>query len=608
MFQFYCLKLNLTIFLVVGLLFSLYIDSALAQALHDSSLDTENSPLTPLVNINRQSFDITKQSVILSQLPNPITPRSPEPSKPTPQQPAPAPQTPLEVPPSNIPPSQNLPKIPGSITVSRFEFIGNTAFSNKKLTEITAKFTRKPITFAQLLEAEAAVTKLYTDAGYINSGAVIPANQIFSPKGAVVKIQIIEGGIEDIKVTGTRRLNPNYIRSRLKLASSKPLNRERLLEGLQLLQLNPLIKNISAELSAGSRPDLSLLEVKVVEANSFHPAFFADNARVPTVGSFRRGISINEGNALGFGDDLSFQYTNTDGSNAYDLSYTVPINAHNSTINFSAGLTDTQVVEPPFNRLNITGDSSYLDLSFRQPIIQTPNQELALGLTLSHEESQTKLFGENFLLSPGANQQGQTNISAVRFFQDYTQRSPREVFALHSQFSLGVGWFDATVHSQPPDSRFFAWRGQEQYVRLLAPDTLLVLRSDMQLSTRALVPLEQISVGGLQSVRGYRQDQLLTDNGFLASAEVRFPILRVKDVEGLLQVVPFLDFGVGWNSSGNRSPNRNTLVGLGVGLQWQMSNKFNARFDYGIPLIDVHNKGRTLQENGFYFSLNYSPF
>nr|WP_256498713.1 BamA/TamA family outer membrane protein [Chroococcidiopsis sp. CCNUC1] len=168
--------------------------------------------------------------------------------------------------------------------------------------------------------------------------------------------------------------------------------------------------------------------------------------------------------------------------------------------------------------------------------------------------------------------------------------------------------FDATINSDPPDSRFFSWRGQGQYVRQLAPDMLFVLRSDLQFASETLVPLEQIGIGGFQSVRGYRQDQLLTDNGLFTSAEVRFPVLRAKDIEGVLQVVPFVDFGLGWNGSDNPDPDPNSLVGVGLGLQWQMGDRLNARLDYGIPLTDVDSRNRTWQENGWYFSVNYSPF
>lgn len=559
----WCLMKKLTILLTLVMLVACYSDRALAGSLPDDSLGPISIPHTP-------------------------------------------PQAPLKPLPT-LPSSEERSKLPGSITVTRFEFDGNTAFSDEKLTEVTVPFTNRPLTFASLLQAETAVTKLYTEAGYINSGAVIPSGQTLSKEGGVVKIQIIEGGVEEIGVTGTRRLNSNYVRSRLALATAKPLNQNRLLEALQLLQLDPLIQNLSAELSAGSRPELSVLSVRVQEADSFNTEFFTDNGRAPSVGSFRRGVRINQANLLGFGDGLGVEYANTDGSNAFALSYRVPVNSRNGTVSLAGGLTNTEVVEPPFDRLDIIGDSYYFELGFRQPVIQTPTKEFALGLTVSRQESETEILGEDFPLSVGADEDGETRISAVRFFQDWTQRSREEVFAVRSQFSLGVGIFDATINDEPPDSRFFSWRGQGQYVRLLAPETLLVVRADLQLSTRALVPLEQIGLGGLRSVRGYRQDVLLTDNGFFAAAEVRLPILRIESVEGVLQVVPFIDFGIGWNSSARPDPAPNSLVGIGLGLQWQMGDRFSARLDYGIPLTDIEDRDRTLQEDGFYFSVNYNP-
>jgi hemolysin activation/secretion protein len=529
-----------------------------------------------------------------------------------PKQPIPIPQPRLEpfleLPPQTFPSSEEPLDLPESIIVSKFEFDGNTAFSDEKLTKVTAQFTKRSLTFIELLQVEATIAKLYTDAGYINCGAVIPAGQTLSQQGSVVKIQIIEGGLEEIAVTGTRRLNSNYIRSRLAIAAARPLNQKRLLSALQLLQLDPLIQNISAEVSAGSRPELSLLTVKVVETDSFDTEFFLDNGRAPSVGSLRRGVRIKEGNLFGFGDGLNLEYINTDGSNTFDLRYNIPINPRNGTITIRGGLTSTKVVEPPFDRIDIIGNSNYFELGFRQPLILSPNREFAVGLSALRQESKSQLLGRGFPLSAGANEQGETRIFALQFFQEYQQRNFQEALALRSQFNLGLDIFNATVNNEAPDSRFFSWRGQGQYVRLLAPQTLLVIRSDLQFSTRALVPLEQFGLGGLGSVRGYRQDILLTDNGFLASAEVQLPVLRLKNVGGVLQVVPFIDFGVGWNSSGNPDPNPNTLLGLGLGLQWQMGDRLNVRLDYGIPLTDIQDRGRTLQEDGIYFSIVANPF
>lgn len=548
-------------------------------------------------------------------LPSPDSPSVPrnevEPPSQAPIQQAPPTQLPppeqlLEPSPSNPQSPNPIPgKVPDKIRVERFEFEGNTAISDAELRKATQEFTGRDISFAELFQARSKVTQLYIDRGYITSGALIPPQTL---QGGVVKIQIVEGSLESINVSGTRRLNPDYVRSRIAIATFKPLNRERLLQALQLLQLNPLIKNLSAELAAGTQPGSSVLEVRVSEAKTGNVQISLDNNRAPSVGSFNRRVQINEANLSGAGDNLSLGYSNTDGSNGLDLSYTLPINARNGTIRFSYGTTSSNVIEPPFDRLDINASSRYYELSLRQPVVQTPSEELAIGVTASRQESETSVLEIPFPLSLGADDNGRTRISALRFFQEWTKRNSREVIAARSQFSVGVNAFGSTLNSNPPDSRFFSWRGQAQWVRLLAPDTLFLIRGDMQLADRALVPLEQIGLGGQQSIRGYRQDILLTDNGVLASAEVRIPVLRLPQWNTLVQVAPFFDIGKAWNNEGRDDPDPSVLASVGLGLQLQITDRITARLDYGIPLVSVSSNKRTWQENGFYFSIVATPF
>jgi hemolysin activation/secretion protein len=586
--------------------------STLSTKTQETELFNRGEKLEENIDRKKTDFDIDRDSHLSqlpdpSQLPNPILPREPE--LPAPTAPQPPPPPPLQPTPLTPVPGDATPGIPGTIRVSGFEFEGNTAFSDRELAEVIKEFAGRDITFAELIAAEAAVTQKYVAAGYINSGAVIPADQTFPRSGGVVKIRIVEGGLDEIQITGNRRLNSNYVRSRLERATRRPLNRDRLLEALQLLQLDPLIANISAELQAGSRPENSRLEVRVKEAESFSGEVFADNNRSPSVGSFRRGVRINQANLLGLGDGLEVSYANTDGSNEFNGSYTVPVNARNGTIRFAASAASTNIIEEPFDAVDIEGKSRTYELSYRQPIVEKPDQTLALGLSFSRQESDTFLMGERFALSAGANERGETRVSAVRFFQEYVQRSSNQVFAARSQFSLGTKFLGATGNDSGPDSRFLAWRGQAQYVRLLAPETLLIVRSDIQLADRPLLSLEQIGIGGVQSVRGYRQDLLLTDSGAIASAEVRIPVWRVPEVEGLLQIAPFIDFGVGWNQSGEKpNPESDKLLGAGLGLVWQMGDRLNVRLDYGIPLINARSGDRSLQEKGIYFRINYFPF
>ena len=542
--------------------------------------------------------------------PQDIQPPSAPPSPP-PQPPAPLPPPSDLFRPSNpVPtPNEQIPSVSETLTVKRFEVLGSTVFSREELAKVLAPFTNKPIAFAQLLQARTAISELYINNGYLTSGAYIPPQILTS---GVVKIQVVEGGLEDILVTGTRRLNRNYVRSRLALATKAPLKRDRLLQALQLLQQNPLIQNLSAELGAGSRPGTSVLSITVREAKSFNTQVALDNGRSPSVGSFRRRLQINEANLLGLGDNLTVGYTNTDGSNSFDASYTLPLNPRNGTLTFNYGTTSSNVIERPFNILDIESASRYYDLTFRQPIVQTPTQEFALGLTASRRESDiSSLLQREGLpaseLSPGADEQGRTRVSSLQFFQEWTSRNSREVIAVRSQFNFGIGAFDATINTNAPDSRFFSWQGQAQWVRLLAEDTLLLVRGNMQLGDRALLPIEQFGLGGLGSVRGYRQDLLLTDNGVFATAEIQYPILRIPQWQGVLQVVPFFDVGSAWNS-GRENPDINTLASVGLGLQWRQSDRFTARLDWGIPLVSVDSRERTWQENGVYFSILYNPF
>ncbi|HHP7244588.1 MAG TPA: ShlB/FhaC/HecB family hemolysin secretion/activation protein, partial [Elainellaceae cyanobacterium] len=308
----------------------------------------------------------------------PSTEPLPEPAAP---QPLPPPDELLRPPaPADEPPETVPGEIPDTILVERFQVEGSTIFDPDLLAEVAKRavieelaaptepdgsgpMINQPLSFAQLLQARSAVTEYYTDRGYITSGAFIPPQVLDS---GVVIIQVIEGRLEDIDVSVEGRLIPGYVRSRLRRFSGPPLNVDRLLEGLQLLQLDPLVQTISAELAAGARPGTSILDVDVVQADAFDIDIVLDNGRSPSVGSFRRGVQATHANLLGLGDQLSVGYRNTDGSDTVDVSYTIPVNPRNGTVAFSYGTTDSEVIEDPFNFLDIQSESRFYEFTVRQ--------------------------------------------------------------------------------------------------------------------------------------------------------------------------------------------------------------------------------------------------
>jgi len=531
-----------------------------------------------LQSIATQAAPLKPKSVIPKDFSPKVTPKVPtEPTKlPHPDRLLPPLKTPTSPSPS-FPLNNNLELI----IVKKFEVTGSSVFSDRELDAITTPYLDQPLSIFELLQIRTKITELYIDRGYITSGAYLPEQDL--QKG-IVKIQIVEGGLAEIKIKGLTRLNEDYIKSRLVIATGKPLNRNRLLEALQLLQINPLIENISAN-------------------------FTLDNSRTPSVGSERRQIQLNEANLTGIGDRLSISYSNTNGSNAFDVSYTIPFNPNNGTIGMSFGTSVSNVIEPPFNILDITSNSRNYELTLRQPILQNTVQDLALGLSLSHRQSSASLL--NGLIpfpSIETGTDGQTRVTALRFFQEYVQRSAEEVFAVRSQINLGLKALGSTINLNAPDSQFVSWRGQMQYVRLFAPETLLLLRTDLQLSDRPLLSKEQINFGGQDNIRGYRQDALLSDNGLLLSMEMRIPLLRLPEISGLLQIITFYDFGTVWNHQAETNPDPSTLASVGVGLRFQVSDRLTIRIDLGIPLSRIFAEKKTLQENGIYFSILTNPF
>ncbi len=554
---------------------------------------------------------------------------------------------------------------PDTITVEEFEFVVNhPVFTPAELKSFTKGYLNKALSKAQLMRVAAEITKQYAARGYSTSSAVvcIPKTQQQGKRAAIIRV--IEGELERIDVksppanqehteSSLVRLNPNYVRSRFALAASKPLNANKLQEALQLLQKDPLIESASFRLLPGSSLSKSILEVEVKEAKSFSTSLSNDISGFSSVGTSQQQIVFREANVLGIGDSLSLRYIDTEITHDWNLSYTLPLNARNGTLSFTYNQSETygipelnssvpveaqspseaaslerSTIGSPFDSLYASGNSSNVEstlrsyeLTLRQPVIrrirgenagkgeQPTYEEFALGLTAFLGESPTTSSQVPLSLSSLPNDNGLARTLALRFFQEWKRENARDSIELRSRFSVGVNTFSSTINeplaqvNPTPAITFFSWQGEAQWTRVLAQDTLLLVRANAQLANQTLVLSEQFALGGKG---GYLQHSLLTDNGIFASAEVQLPILRVFRGKGVIQVIPFVDFGTAWNSSGQANPSPNTLASVGLGLQWQQEN-FTARLDWGIPLVSVHSPYGTGQENRLYFSVQYHP-
>ncbi|MGK7939012.1 MAG: ShlB/FhaC/HecB family hemolysin secretion/activation protein [Crocosphaera sp.] len=542
----------------------------------------------------------------------------------------------LEIP-QRISQQEDIDELPinDRIFVTELKLTGDyTAFTPEEIKDIKvldppqpiASIKEKFLTLTQLLQIASVIADFYQQRGYQTSGAIviIPEKTQQEKKG-IVNLKIIEGKLENITISLENKPEKfgklgQYIHARLAVNLEKPLNINHLLEAIQLLQLDPLIERISAQLSKGKEPAKNRLTVTYIPAATSRISPILDNGRSPSVGSIQTGVELSQANLWGWGEQVNFNYINTDGSDRYGVSYQVPLTNQNTTLKLDYIHSDNAVVEYPFddidrdgNKRDITSVYDSYELTLTHPLIRSIEAEtfteLAMEINASWRRTQSFLFNEPFPFSLSADVAGNTKIFALRWQTNFTQQSPEQIIAIRSQVSLGLETLGATIAPtlpgvEPiPDSGFLAWRVQGQYVKTLGKDSLWLVRSNWQLSADPLVPIEQFGVGGLGSVRGYRQDYLLTDNGFFLTTEIRVPVLRAFKNQGVLQIVPFLDYGMGWDNETN-AIDHNNLASMGLGLVGRFNN-FQLRFDWGYPLIKVENRDRTWQENGLYFTLSY---
>lgn len=516
--------------------------------------------------------------------------------------PVPLPETPETIEDTVAP--DTLPPQAGDQTqfsIEIIEVVGNSVLNDAEIAAITDPLVGQAVTLADLNQVAEAITQLYLAQGYITSRAVLPEQSITN---GIVQIQVSEGNLDDIQVTGLSRLNSRYVTSRLERGVTTPLNAGALEEQLRLLSFDPLLENIQGRLQPGEVVGESVLNVTVDEADAWRIGAGVDNYGSPGTGSERLRTSLAYQNLSGWGDTLSASYTRstTGGSNIWDIGYRLPVNSRDGALSLRTAFDNFELTQGPFAG-QINGNSDRYEVSFRQPLIRSLREEFALSAGFSYRDGKTFL-GPQSLTNPNNTVDSRTSI--FKFGQDYTRRDTQGVWGLRSQFSFGTDLFDATDNpGDTADGQFFSWLGQVQRVQWFSPDNLLIVQADLQLTPDSLLAIEQFLIGGGQSLRGYRQNARSGDNGFRFSIEDRITLTRDEDTDNaVIQLAPFFDAGAVWNARGN-AIDQNFLAGAGLGFIYDPIESLNMRLDYALPLVTLDDEGDNAQDEGFYFTVNY---
>ncbi len=505
--------------------------------------------------------------------------------------------------------------------VHQFEFEGATVFSDQELASIVASYLDREISPEDLFDARDALTRHYVDNGYINSKAFLPNMQISDGK---LVMQIIEGRITGIKVSGNKRLRTEYIAPRLKKAiqfdNNEPLNINVIQKRLKLFKKDPRIDKITAKIEPQAVVQNAVLHIIVEEARPYYAAIRFDNHKPPAIGSYAFNVNASLVNLTGWGDSLHGEWGFIEEIDEYAISYSVPVSKWDTTLSFGADRSVSTLATTPLPTQDIVSLTETYSALLHHPFYKTLSQEFAMALQFDRcRNKTTDASGEPYFVNPDV-ADNVSQASILRFSQEWVRRDLKHVFSARSAFNFGLNLSDTTAYDDAyPDGHFASWLGQFQWLQRMKirclPDSLLLMRLNLQLSDDPLLPMEKFVIGGSSSVRGYKENLMTTDNGIVGSFEWRFRVAQFEipwfDKEmknGTLWLCPFFDIGRGWNVNAP-DPEPDEIYSTGLGLRGSLNKTFQFKLYWGLGLKDVTDSGAyDIQKDGIHFEISADLF
>jgi hemolysin activation/secretion protein len=478
---------------------------------------------------------------------------------------------------------------------------GNTVLSEAELSQVTGRYEGREVASSDLARLRDELTLAYVNRGYISSGAVIPDQSLAE---GILEVQIVEGRLDQIEIETDGRFRESYLRQRLELGAQGPVNVFALEERLQILQRDPRLRNLQAELLPGTSRGESALRVRVFEQPPWQVHTEGNNYQSPRIGAWGGKAEFANLNVTGFGDQIRASFDGTEGLREVEGSYEIPLTPYDTTLKLHTLVNWSEVVEEPLAALDIKSNTQTYGVTLAQPAYRTLQTDLSLFLTGEWRRSKSFLLGQGFSFIDGPDE-GESRVAVLRTGADWVYRARNQVLAARSVLSVGLDVLGATKNGgDTPDGQFVAWLGQAQFARrfeLLSSQ--VIVRLDVQISDRPLLGLEQFAMGGHSTVRGYPENTLVRDDGLIGSVELRVPVLKRSTGIPVLELCPFVDTGYSWNTHrGETGPT--TLVSVGIGARVNAREGLGFEIYWGQELKNVPNGGESnLQDHGVHLGL-----
>ncbi|MDD4914165.1 MAG: POTRA domain-containing protein [Methylococcales bacterium] len=466
---------------------------------------------------------------------------------------------------------------------------GNTVLDDETLERAVYPFLGPDKTVDDVEKARGALEAAYRNAGYPTVVVAIPEQDV---NAGNVRLDVVEGRIETLHITGSRYYSLGKIREALPgLAEGQVPHMPSVQAQMTTLAREASDRNVTPVFRAGSTPGQMEVEVKVKDALPVHGSVEM-NSRNTSDTSYSRLIgTLRYDNLWQLYHSASIQYQVSPQDPAQvgvvTGTYVMPTGWYDTRLAVYGMSISSNTLVPgvQVGDLSVIGNGSVFGLRLVKPV-----QDANGGL-------QSFTWGFDYK-SFGTTTTSKTDVDYLKFIAGYdtSWRTAIAVTTLNlvGNFSFrGLGnnaaqFAAKRVNAQgvgaSPDFMYLAGTLKNQL--LLPWDFQLHSRVMGQASSTYLINNEQFSAGGPLSVRGYHQSQVLADNGLNLSMELHSPRLFASDWESVqnFRALAFAEWAGLWSSNLPPTPSNAYLASAGMGLRMKVFKSLSGEFDWSYPL------------------------
>lgn len=457
------------------------------------------------------------------------------------------------------------------------------------------------LSLAQLQEIAAQVAQYYQQRGFILVKAVIPPQTIQEGR---VHIRVLEGILGNVSIEKNRDYNREQMLRPFTDLVGQPVTRQAIETAMLLLNDYPGLETF-AVFRPGLHPGETDLLVSVLAEKTVNTNLHFDNYGSEYTGEYRTRLDVEWNNLSSAIDRLRASYSKT-----YD-----PQNGSYGSLYYE------RKAFGPRNLLGVGASSNHYSLgSILEPfgISGTTTLAQAYWRRAFHR---SRLFNSYGLLqlsrksakldvTEGEDRADELTVFSLESGFNWAGSARRHMANGRLQYHRGVegllGAMEATSDpalteaSRRGGSGAFAGGGFSKlnldydHWYSLTPKHMLHLSLRGQYSQDLLASLEQMAIGGPNSVRAYPTAAFLRDSAVSTSIEwlMQAPGFSQWKAFGnrrwgeVLQVSLFMDYAKGWLNDPLASDREEVSIsGIGAGLRFNYE-KFSARFEFASPLGD----------------------